>query len=52
MQWMMNAMERVKMSREPAPRMRSALTTNGKTFQDLIFLFHRLYSIDVNPNFE
>jgi hypothetical protein len=30
MQWMMNAMERVKMSREPKPRLKSAVTTNGK----------------------
>lgn len=30
MQWMMDAMERVKMSRDPRPRLRPALTTNGK----------------------
>jgi hypothetical protein len=30
MQWMMDAMERVKMSKEPKPRLRSAITTNGK----------------------
>ncbi|UJR35044.1 hypothetical protein I4U23_027820 [Adineta vaga] len=28
MQWMMDAMERVKMSREPKPRLRSAITTS------------------------
>ncbi|CAF4283363.1 unnamed protein product, partial [Rotaria sp. Silwood2] len=31
MQWMMNAMERVKMSKEPKPKLRSAVTTNGKS---------------------
>ncbi|CAF4285885.1 unnamed protein product [Rotaria sp. Silwood2] len=30
MQWMMDAMERVKMSKEPKPKLRSAVTTNGK----------------------
>ncbi len=29
MQWMMDAMERVKMSKEPKPRLKSAITTNG-----------------------
>ncbi len=29
MQWMMNAMERVKMSNEPKPRLKSAISTNG-----------------------
>ena len=33
MQWMMNAMERVKMSRDPRPRIRSALTTSGKIIE-------------------
>jgi hypothetical protein len=30
MQWMMDAMERVKMSREPKPRLKSSVTTSGK----------------------
>ncbi|CAF0766794.1 unnamed protein product [Rotaria sp. Silwood1] len=30
MQWMMDAMERVKMSKEPKPKLRSAVTTNGE----------------------
>ncbi len=29
MQWMMDAMERVKMSNEPKPRLKSAITTSG-----------------------
>lgn len=29
MQWMMDAMERVKMSKEPKPALKTPLTTNG-----------------------
>ena len=38
MQWMMNAMHRVKMSRDPRPTVRSTLTTNGKINKDFIQL--------------
>jgi hypothetical protein len=39
MQWMMDAMERVKMSKEPKPRLRSALTTDG-----LIILYYFIFT--------
>ncbi|CAF0881591.1 unnamed protein product [Adineta steineri] len=39
MQWMMDAMDRVKMSKEPKPRLRSALTTSDvKLTDDQAFL--------------
>jgi len=44
MQWMMDAMERVKMSRAPKPRLRSAITTNGEIIVFILFLIFTFFS--------
>jgi len=43
MQWMMDAMERVKMSREPKPRLRSAVTTSGEIIHFIFFLIFSFF---------
>jgi hypothetical protein len=44
MRWMMDAMDRVKMSKEPKPILRPAVTTDGQ----IILLYFILFLIDLS----
>jgi hypothetical protein len=50
MQWMMDAMERVKMSRDPKPKLRTLVTTNGEIISWAFFssLFFRFFFLDTH----